>query len=39
MKKHKPGNQNLFEEMYRLRMQARMMAEEVVLAQVVRQYH
>ena len=39
LKKHRPGNENLFEEMYRLRMQARMMAEEVVLSQVVRQYH
>lgn len=39
LKKHKPDNPNSFEEMYRLRMQARMMAEEVVLSQVVRQYH
>lgn len=39
LKKHKPGNQNSFEEMYRLRMQARLTAEEVVLTRVVRQYH
>lgn len=39
LKKHKPGNPNSFEEMYRLRMQARLMAEEVVLSQVVRRYH
>lgn len=39
LKKHKPVNQNSFAEMYRLRMQARLMAEEVVLTQVVRQYH
>ncbi len=36
---HKPRNGNSFAEMYRLRMQARLMAEEVVLEQVVRQYH
>lgn len=36
---HKPKNGNSFAEMCRLRMQARMMAEEVVLAQVVRRYH
>ena len=36
---HKPKNRNSFAEMYRLRMQARVMAEEVVLSQVVRQYH
>ena len=36
---HKPKNGNSFAEMYRLRMQAQMMAEEVVLSQVVRQYH
>ncbi len=39
LKKHKPSNPNSFEEMYRLRMQARLTAEEVVLTQVVRQYH
>ena len=36
---HKPKNGNSFSEMYRLRMQARMSAEEVVLLQVVRQYY
>ena len=35
---HKPKNGNSFAEMYRLRMQARLTAEEVVLSQVVRQY-
>lgn len=39
LKKHKPGNSNSFAEMYRLRMQAQLTAEEAVLAQVVRQYH
>lgn len=39
LKKHKPGNPNSFVEMYRLRMQAQLTAEEVVLSQVVRQYH
>lgn len=39
LEKRKPGNQNSFAEMYRLRMQARMTAEEVVLEHVVRQYH
>lgn len=39
LKKHKPGNPNSFAEMYRLRMQAQLTAEEAVLAQVVRQYH
>lgn len=39
LKKHKPGNQNSFAEMYHLRMQTRLTAEEVVHAQVVRQYH
>lgn len=38
-KKHKPGNPNSFAEMYSLRMQVRMMAEEVVLSQVVRRYY
>lgn len=36
---HKPAERNSFVEMYQLRMQARMMAEETVLTQVVRQYH
>lgn len=39
LEKHKPGNPNSFAEMYRLRMQSRLTAEEVVLEQVVRQYH
>lgn len=39
LEKHKPGNHNSFAEMYRLRMQARLTAEEVVLEQLVRQYH
>ena len=39
LKKHKPSNKNSFAEMYRLRMQARLTAEEVVLEQVVRKYH
>lgn len=36
---YKPKNGNSFVEMYRLRMQVRLTAEEVVLEQVVRQYH
>ena len=36
---HKPKNRQSFWEMYQLRTQARMMAEEVVLHQVIRQYH
>lgn len=39
LEKRKPGNTNSFADMYHLRMQARLMAEEVVIAQVVRQYH
>ena len=39
LEKYKPGNSNSFAEMYHLRMQARLMAEEMVLEQVVRQYH
>lgn len=39
LNRHKPKNGNSFVEMYRLRMQARMMAEEVVLHQVVRKFH
>ncbi len=39
LERHKPGDGNSFSEMYRLRMQARLMAEEVVTTQVVRQYH
>lgn len=36
---HKPKNRQSFWEMYQLRTQARMMAEEAVLHQVIRQYH
>lgn len=39
LQKHWSSNPNSFAEMYRFRMQARLMGEEVVLAQVVRQYH
>lgn len=38
-RKHKPKNKNLFMEMYRLRTQARMIAEEVVLHDVVNCFH
>ena len=36
---HKPKNRQSFWEMYQLRKQARLMAEETVLHQVIRQYH
>ena len=36
---HKPKNRQSFWEMYQLRTQARMMAEEAVLHQMIRQYH
>lgn len=36
---HKPRNRQSFWEMYQLRTQARLMAEETVLHQVIRQYH
>lgn len=36
---HKPADRNSFVEMYQLRMQARLMAEETVLRQVVMQSH
>lgn len=36
---HKPKNRKSFWEMYQLRTQARLMAEETVLHQVIRQYH
>lgn len=39
LKRHKPEKSNSFVEMYRLRMQARLMAEEVVLEQIVNRYH
>ena len=37
--KHKPKDKNSFMEMYRLRTQARMIAEEVVLHDVVNCFH
>lgn len=39
LKKHKPKNKNSFTEMYRLRTQARLVAEEVVLHDVVNCFH
>ena len=36
---HKPKNRQSFWEMYQLRTQARLMAEETVRHQVIRQYH
>lgn len=36
---HKPKNRQSFWEMYQLRTQARMMVEEAVLNQIIRQYH
>lgn len=36
---HKPRNRNSFAEMYKLRMQARLMAEEVVMHDVVNCFH
>lgn len=36
---HKPKNRQSFWEMYQLRTQTRLMAEETVLHQVIRQYH
>lgn len=39
LKQHKPKNKNSFMEMYRLRTQARMIAEEVVLHDVVNCFH
>lgn len=39
LRRHKPENGNSFMEMYRLRMQVRLMAEEVVLEQIVNRYH
>ena len=37
--KHRPKNKNSFMEMYRLRTQARLVAEEVVLHDVVNCFH
>lgn len=39
LKQHKPKNKNSFMEMYRLRTQARTLAEEVVLHDVVNCFH
>lgn len=39
LRKHKPQNPNSFVEQLHLRNQARVMAEEVVLVDVVRQFH
>ena len=39
LQKHKPKNKNSFTEMYRLRMEARLIAEEVVLHDVVNCFH
>ena len=39
LSQHKPKNKNSFIEMYRLRTQARMVAEEVVLHDVVNCFH
>ena len=39
LRKHKPKHANSFVEMYRLRTQARMIAEEVVLHDVVNCFH
>ena len=39
MEQHKPKNRNSFVEMYVIRSQVRAVAEEVVLHDVVRQFH
>lgn len=39
LKKHKANNPDSFTEQLKLRTQARMMAEEIVLADVVMQFH
>jgi hypothetical protein len=39
LQKHRPKNKNSFVEMYRLRTEARLMAEEVVLHDVVNCFH
>ena len=39
VRKHKPNHANSFVEMYQLRTQARMIAEEVVLHDVVNCFH
>ena len=39
LKKHKPKNPNSFTEQLQLRTQTRMMAEEIVIRDVVMQFH
>lgn len=39
LQKHKPNNKNSFTEMYKLRTEARLIAEEVVLHDVVNCFH
>ena len=39
LKKHKPKNPNSFTEQLQLRTQTRMMAEEIVIMDVVMQFH
>lgn len=39
LKKHKPKNSSSFIEMYQLRSQARMIAEEMVMHEIVNQFH
>ena len=39
LQKHKPRNKNSFTEMYKLRTEARLIAEEVVLHDVVNCFH
>ena len=39
MKNHKPKNRNSFKEIYQLRTEARVIAEEVVMHDVVHGYH
>lgn len=39
LQKHRPRNKNSFMEMYKLRTEARLMAEEVVLHDVVNCFH
>ena len=39
LKKHKPENPNSFMEQLQLRTQTRMMAEEIVIMDVVMQFH
>jgi len=39
LKKHKPENPNSFTEQLQLRTQTRMMAEEIIIMDVVMQFH